>query len=103
MGSAGRSMNEIEKKKKMKTYTIWQTNNGVYCTTTLKEVVTVWVVVVAHQLDILLRGSRVAFRHYLPTSGMGNIRNSADRAPLCVRIYDVSEGHENAMWLVQVD
>jgi hypothetical protein len=37
-----------------KTYVVWQTNNGVHCAVTLEEVVTVWIVVLAHQLDILL-------------------------------------------------
>jgi hypothetical protein len=42
---------KIENKK---TYVVWQTNNGIHCAIALKEVVTVWIVVHAHQLDILL-------------------------------------------------
>jgi len=38
--------------KGKKIYAVWQTNNGVNCTATLEEVVTVWIVVLAHQLDI---------------------------------------------------
>jgi hypothetical protein len=36
------------------TYAFWQANKGIHCAVTLKEVVTVWIVVLAHQLDILL-------------------------------------------------
>jgi hypothetical protein len=42
---------KIENKK---TYAFWQTNNGIHSAVTLKEVVTVWIVILAHQLDILL-------------------------------------------------
>jgi hypothetical protein len=43
-----------EEKVDEDTYAVWQTNNGVHCAVTLKEVVTVWIVALAHQLDILL-------------------------------------------------
>jgi hypothetical protein len=39
---------------KQKTYAFWQTNNGIHWAVTLKELVTVWIVVHAHQLDVLL-------------------------------------------------
>ncbi len=45
---------ERKLKTNKKTYTLWQTNNGIHCAVTLKEVVTVWIVVLTHQLDILL-------------------------------------------------
>jgi hypothetical protein len=47
---------QIDKRKSENkiTYAFWQTNNGIHCAVTLKEVVTVWIVVLAHQLDILL-------------------------------------------------
>jgi len=48
-----RRINE-RKLKTIKTYAFWQTNKGIHCAVTLKKVVTVWIVVVAHQLDILL-------------------------------------------------
>ena len=80
-----------EKLKTKKTYAFWQTNKGIHCAVTLKKVVTVWIVVLAHQLDILLGACRVAIRHNLPTSGRGNVRNCTDRAPLCMRRYIMSE------------
>jgi hypothetical protein len=47
---------QIEERKieNQKTYAFWQANKGIHCAVTLKEVVTVWIVVLAHQLDILL-------------------------------------------------
>ena len=84
VSSAGRST-----KKSKTTYAFWQTNNGIHCAVTLEEVVTVWVVVLAHQLDSLLRARRAAFRN-LPTSGRGNVRNRTDRAPLCARRHMMS-------------
>jgi hypothetical protein len=51
-------VSSAERKNKSKqnknTYTLWQTNNGINCAVTLKEVVTVRIVVQAHQLDMLL-------------------------------------------------
>ena len=87
MSLAGKSMKFLKQKN---TYAFWQTDNGIHCAVSLKEVVTVWIVVFAHQLDVLLRGSRVAFRHNLPTGGRGNVRNSTNRAPLCMRNHTVS-------------
>jgi hypothetical protein len=52
VSSAGKSMNE--KLKSKITYTFWQANKGIHCTVTLKQVVTVWIVALALQLDILL-------------------------------------------------
>jgi hypothetical protein len=42
------------KVKNRKTYAFWQTNNGIHCAVALKEVATVWIVALAHQLDILI-------------------------------------------------
>jgi hypothetical protein len=39
--------------QKIKAYTVRQTNDGIHCTITLKQVVTVCIVVLAHELDIL--------------------------------------------------
>jgi len=36
------------------TYVVWHTNNGIHCAVTLKEVITVWVVVLAYNGNILL-------------------------------------------------
>jgi len=49
----GWQINEQKIENKM-TYAFWQTNKGIYCAVTLEEVVTVWIVVLARQLDILL-------------------------------------------------
>ncbi len=46
--SAGRSMNG-----KSKTYAFWQTNNGIHWAIALEEVITIWIVVLAHELDFL--------------------------------------------------
>jgi hypothetical protein len=43
-----------EKIENIKTYAFWQTNNGIHCAVTLKEVATIWIVALAHQLDILI-------------------------------------------------
>ncbi len=39
--------------QKIKAYVVRQTNNGIHCTVTLKQMVTVWIVVLAHELDTL--------------------------------------------------
>jgi hypothetical protein len=68
-----------------KTYAVRQTDNGIHCAITLKEVVAVWIVVLAHELDILRCGTWVAARGNLPPSGRGDVRNRAGRTPLCMR------------------
>ena len=70
--------------KNEKTYAVRQTDNGIHCAVTLKEVVAVWVVVLAHELDILSRGTRVAISGNLPPSGVGDVRNQTGRTPLCM-------------------
>ena len=62
-------------KNEGKTYTVRQTDNGIYCAVTLKEVVAVWIVVLAHELDILRCGTRVTTRGNLPPCGIGDVRN----------------------------
>jgi hypothetical protein len=59
--------------KDEKTYAVRQTDNGIYCAVTLKEVIAVWIIVLAHELDILRCGTRVATRTNLPPSGSGDV------------------------------
>ena len=56
-----------------KTYTVRQTDNGIYCATALKEVVAVWIVVLAHELDILRCSTRVTTRGNLPPCSIGEV------------------------------
>jgi len=71
--------------KNEKTYAVRQTDNGIHCAVTLKEVVAVGIVVLAHKLNILRCGTWVATRGNLPPSGSGNVRNRTGRTPLCMR------------------
>ena len=48
----GWQINKLDIKNK-KTYVFWETNNGIHCAVTLKELITVWIIVLAHDLDIL--------------------------------------------------
>jgi hypothetical protein len=64
-----------------KTYAIRQTDNGVYCTSALKEVVTVRIAILAHELNFLCYGTCVATRN-VPPSSIGDVRNRALRTPL---------------------
>ena len=73
-----------------KTYTFWQANNSIHCAAALKEMITVWIVVLAHELDNLVWTSRVACRCNSPTGGKGNVRNRIDRTPLCMHRYMMS-------------
>ena len=57
------------------TYGVRQTDNGIHCAVTLKEVVAVWIVVLAHELDILRCGIWVTTCCNLPPSGIGDVRN----------------------------
>jgi hypothetical protein len=68
-----------------KTYTVRQTDNGVHCAFTLKEVVAVWIVVLAHELDILRCAIWVTTRGNLPPGGTGDIGNRTGMTPLCMR------------------
>jgi hypothetical protein len=67
-----------------KTYTVRQTDNGIYCAVTLKEVVAAWIAVLAHELNILRCGTRVTTRGNLPPCGIGDVRNRTERTPLCM-------------------
>jgi hypothetical protein len=69
---------------RQKTYAIRQTDDGVYCAPTLKEVVTVRIAALAHELDFLRCGTRVATRN-MPPSSIGDVRNRTVRTPLHVR------------------
>ena len=67
-----------------KTYAIRQTDDGIFCASALKEVVTVRIAILAHELNFLCYGTRVATRN-LPPSSIGDVRNRALRTPLHVR------------------
>ena len=71
--------------KNEKTYAVRQTDNGIHCAITLKEMVTVWIIVLALELDILRCGAWVAIRGNVPPSGIGDVRNRSGRTPLCIR------------------
>lgn len=78
------SSQSVKNEKNKQTYAVRQTNNGIHCAVSLKEVVAVWIVVLAHEMDILRCCTRVATRGNLPTSGKSDVRNCTDRSPLCV-------------------
>ena len=56
-----------------KTYAVQRTDNGIYCAVTLKEVVAVWIAVLAHELDMLRCSTRVTTCGNLPPCGIGDV------------------------------
>jgi|SRR5712671_551458 len=78
-----------------KTYVLWQADNGVYHTS-LKEVITAQIAVLAHKLNNLCCSNRVATRD-LPSSGHGDVRDCARRTPLCGKISQqgLNRGHRS--------
>jgi hypothetical protein len=79
----------------IRTYAVRQTDDGIFCAPTLKEVVTVRIAVVAHKLDVLRCGTRVTTRSNLPPSSEGDVRNGTGRTPLCER--RLAKGLEKAI------
>ena len=47
-------INRRKSKKKKNIYVFWKTSDGIHCAVTLKELVTVWIVVLAHEPDNLV-------------------------------------------------